>query len=501
MADTLVVVQKAYEFNLWVIQKVGSFPRQYRFSLGDRKSALINVKLGTSQIDRVEQAVTKIENAVKGETVQAFVLADVRGARGADVKARQNAFVLGHVLSVLRKADPGVDSRKDAIDRSVRAGESKADPAGLTDALTRFMHSEEFTGEIPAPPEPKKTDGDGSGEGGSKTAGAKKSTQTGTSSGTDGGAPSFPADPIAAVAAAVAALPSEPPEDALRGAVARALGRPADDAAVKDVAESLAHPLVDLQRNEARRAAARSVVEAAAIPEAHREAATTNVADALSDLDLPKGLLAAGSDKPEGSLSTIVTGLPILYRGLSRSVESNQIISLLSAALLVAVTMTILFRSLSSGLLSAIPALFTIAVVYGGMGLARIHLDIGTSKLASLIIGAGVDYAIHFLGGWRAPKGGSVDDAARAAAQITGPGVWTNALMVAAGFYVLTLGEARPLKHVGGLTAVAMIAAALSTFLLVPVFARRHSYLRQRDTEKRDTESPASGASSEKDKT
>ena len=31
-----VVVQKAYEFSLWLIQKVENFPKSYRFSLGDR---------------------------------------------------------------------------------------------------------------------------------------------------------------------------------------------------------------------------------------------------------------------------------------------------------------------------------------------------------------------------------------------------------------------------------------------------------------------------------
>jgi 23S rRNA-intervening sequence protein len=31
-----VVVQKAYEFSLWLIQKVENFPRSYRFSVGDR---------------------------------------------------------------------------------------------------------------------------------------------------------------------------------------------------------------------------------------------------------------------------------------------------------------------------------------------------------------------------------------------------------------------------------------------------------------------------------
>ncbi|SPE40809.1 conserved hypothetical protein [Candidatus Sulfopaludibacter sp. SbA3] len=36
MAETPVVVQKAYEFNVWMIQKAGSFPKSYRFSIGDR---------------------------------------------------------------------------------------------------------------------------------------------------------------------------------------------------------------------------------------------------------------------------------------------------------------------------------------------------------------------------------------------------------------------------------------------------------------------------------
>ena len=35
-ADLPVVVQKAYEFSIWLIRKVENFPRSYRFSVGDR---------------------------------------------------------------------------------------------------------------------------------------------------------------------------------------------------------------------------------------------------------------------------------------------------------------------------------------------------------------------------------------------------------------------------------------------------------------------------------
>ena len=36
MTETPVVVQKAYEFTLWMIQKAAGFPKSYRFSIGGR---------------------------------------------------------------------------------------------------------------------------------------------------------------------------------------------------------------------------------------------------------------------------------------------------------------------------------------------------------------------------------------------------------------------------------------------------------------------------------
>ena len=45
-----------------------------------------------------------------------------------------------------------------------------------------------------------------------------------------------------------------------------------------------------------------------------------------------------------------------------------------------------------------------------------------------------------------------------------------------AGFFVLTLGQARPLQNVGGLTSAAMLTAAVATFLVIPALARRRAY-------------------------
>jgi predicted RND superfamily exporter protein len=93
--------------------------------------------------------------------------------------------------------------------------------------------------------------------------------------------------------------------------------------------------------------------------------------------------------------------------------------------------------------------------------------------LACIVLGAGVDYAVHLVASW---NGASRVEAAGRAAENTGPAIWINAVMIAAGFIVLTLGEAKPLQNVGSLTAASMLAAAAATFLAIPVLARRRSY-------------------------
>ncbi len=193
------------------------------------------------------------------------------------------------------------------------------------------------------------------------------------------------------------------------------------------------------------------------------------ISNELETLAAPTALVA-DSAAPTGRLSARVNGLPVLHRGLSQSATDNQIASLVIALSLVVVLLSVAFRSPRLGLIAASPTVITLLLVYGGMGGLGVHLDIGTSMLASIIIGAGVDYAVHFVAACREHAG---PDAAVAAAQITGPAIWTNALMVAAGFCLLPLGEARTLQNVGGLTAAAMLTAAIATFLAVPVLMAR----------------------------
>jgi predicted RND superfamily exporter protein len=293
-------------------------------------------------------------------------------------------------------------------------------------------------------------------------------------------------DPRRRVAEALAGLDALPDEQELNRILAGVLDRPADDLLVQDLTWSLLTPFEEAWRGvrASQQAAAlieRLDIEVPAGGKGGRFVATLSAA--FWDADNPKVLLPAEAGAAGlpgvagvGGLKMQANGLPVLHRGLSRSVEANQIKSLLFAVLTIIVILSVLFRSVTAGLLAASPTLLTLAVIYGGMGLLRVHLDIGTSMLASIVLGVGVDYAVHLVAAWHPKNGSGLVTSAANAADHTGPAIWTNAIMIFCGFFVLTLGEARPLQNVGGLTAAAMLVAALATFLAIPVLARKRRY-------------------------
>jgi uncharacterized protein len=286
-------------------------------------------------------------------------------------------------------------------------------------------------------------------------------------------------DPGPALSQALVALGHLATEEELLAATSRILQRDDDDDEVADLVFSLVTPLREMWALAQTEDFARKVLGAGEV-EIPNDARGQRFVDAVTmtllDRNAPT-LYQRGRKDPgalrHGTVTFAVSGLPVMHQGLSRSVTRNQILSLAMALVMVWILMMVFFRSWSAGTLALSPTLLTIALIYGGMGLFGVHLDLGTSMLASIVVGAGVDYAVHLVSAW---QGDSMDDAVKRAAQTTGAAIWTNALMVAVGFSVLTLGEARPLQNVGGLTAAAMIVAATTTFICVPIFARRRFY-------------------------
>ncbi|MFT7624928.1 MAG: putative RND superfamily exporter protein, partial [Myxococcota bacterium] len=91
----------------------------------------------------------------------------------------------------------------------------------------------------------------------------------------------------------------------------------------------------------------------------------------------------------------------------------------------------------------------------------RLPLDIGSSMIASIALGVGIDYAIHFL--WRYREAGLVG-----AMRNTGRAIVINAVEITAGFVVLVGASIVPMSNFGLLTAETLLTAAVATLVLMP---------------------------------
>ncbi len=211
----------------------------------------------------------------------------------------------------------------------------------------------------------------------------------------------------------------------------------------------------------------------AAVVSVAPDAEPTKVRRVLAPLaDLKAAIPAPPGAADAKDVAFTVSGYPLVYEGMNQSVQRNQTLSLMVSMVLVVLTLSLFFRSLRIGVVATIPAGLTLLVMFAVMGLLRIPMDVGTSMIASIALGVGIDYAVHLV--WRhgLPPPEEADAVLEASLGATGWGIVINALEVTVGFGLLVFGTLVPTQNVGLLTAVAMLVSATSTLALVPALVR-----------------------------
>ncbi|NOZ86223.1 MAG: MMPL family transporter [Deltaproteobacteria bacterium] len=418
-----------------------------RFITPKKDRTLVQVKIDGSDMDRVEALLNKVETWLDSKAIKSYRVVSCKKS----LKASRNLedLVLLRIHACLH--GNGIEVSRETLNRlktELGKGYPKVPFDLVAGDLANFLESKDSAVELP------------------KQASDKCNVKN--------------------VSFLVAGMGPGATQEEISSGLLKICGNLSDDPDfIGDLAFSLSGVIGDTWRREKAKMLAGKIIPLLAkdhAPSGIKKTRMTKsikkeVTSSLLDLGLASFVVPVGpKSEADGKLEYRISGQPVMNRGLSRSARNNQIKSLLFAFLLVFPIMAWLFRSLVSGLLGIIPSMVTLSVVFGGMGILHVHLDIGTAMLASLVLGAGVDYAIHMLSAWRAVDNEKLEYAAARTADRTGPAIWTNALMVAAGFFILTLGEAKPLQNVGGLTSAAMLIAALATFIVLPALAKRRAY-------------------------
>lgn len=165
-----------------------------------------------------------------------------------------------------------------------------------------------------------------------------------------------------------------------------------------------------------------------------------------------------------------LSGTAVMLGMLAQLIVKGQVISLIISLIVMFLIMTIVFRSLIGGLISVIPLVSSIIIVFGFMGFANINLDIATAMLSSIMIGVGIDYTVHFL--WHVKEhireGQDLTTAIFTTLHLSGKGIIFNALSVIIGFAVLLLSVFVPVNFFGLLILLSIGMCLMGALVLLP---------------------------------
>ncbi|MDR3336319.1 MAG: MMPL family transporter [Treponema sp.] len=171
------------------------------------------------------------------------------------------------------------------------------------------------------------------------------------------------------------------------------------------------------------------------------------------------------------NVKTTIGGVSMVEASLNDLVVQSQLISVIISLLLVFIIIAASNRSFVAGVVGIVPLSISILINFAVMGFTGIKLNIGTVMVASVSVGIGIDYTIHYMDAYKREYRASLGkgDFLKKTYLTSGKAIIINAVSVGAGFSVLLLSQFNILADLGFLIALTMGTSALVSLTLIPV--------------------------------
>lgn len=169
----------------------------------------------------------------------------------------------------------------------------------------------------------------------------------------------------------------------------------------------------------------------------------------------------------ESDTVVVLTGMPIVWDEIARLVLNAQATSLVVAYVLVVVMLMIAYRSIVETLVSLVPITLTLITLLAFIAVSGIQLNLLTAVISSIVLGVGIDYAIHYIAAINYAKPQGKGYVLRAIDKAGRP-IIANALGIAVALSALWLSPLKIHAQVSMIMWVAMITAAATTLIVVP---------------------------------
>jgi predicted RND superfamily exporter protein len=181
-------------------------------------------------------------------------------------------------------------------------------------------------------------------------------------------------------------------------------------------------------------------------------------------------------------VNVTIGGSAMVESSLNREVVQSQVISVVFSLIMVFIIIAVSNKSIVGGFIGIVPLSISILLNFAVMGFLGIKLNIGTSMIASLAVGIGIDYTIHYMEAFKREVAAlGITDLSLLSRNphdkreflgktfaVSGKAIIINAVSVGVGFFVLVLSRFNMLCDFGLLIALTMGTSALVSLTVIP---------------------------------
>jgi uncharacterized protein len=174
------------------------------------------------------------------------------------------------------------------------------------------------------------------------------------------------------------------------------------------------------------------------------------------------------NDNFSPDIAVTITGMLVVLNDIIHLLIQSSFISIFVSISLITIMACLFFKRFLWGILAVVPLSSAVILTFGFMGIFGIHLSHVTAILSSIIIGVGVDFAIHYISQFKNIV--NRQDVNNNISQLVVNEVGYPIVLDAGSnmaFGALLFSTFLPVTHIGGLMVFAMISTAAGTLTLL----------------------------------
>ena len=156
---------------------------------------------------------------------------------------------------------------------------------------------------------------------------------------------------------------------------------------------------------------------------------------------------------------------------ISKIMVLEQITNIITTLSAITLLLMLFFKSMKTGIIIVAPVVWSVFLNFAVMKLFGITLNPATAAIASVSMGIGVDYSIHFFNAFRLNYQITKDYKIALTQSIHNvfDGIFANSISVGIGFLTLIFSTYKIISTLGAIIAFTMITTSLASLTLLPL--------------------------------